>query len=171
MTDPMRRIRVVVTGALLLVLGVLILQALGYGIGFFLDPASGVGEFASPPPEIVDALTVALVGLVGVGMIGAAAMLGLAAMLIIRANPAGTYVAMTVGGVYILTGVSAWRAGWAWDASFYVCSGVLLLLLSLAVGWFRAARIEPTQGVDHEADGREPDGLGAELEHESGGDR
>ncbi|NNF15045.1 MAG: hypothetical protein HKN72_17600 [Gemmatimonadetes bacterium] len=171
MADPMRRIRFVVTGALLLVMGLLILQALGYGIGFFLDPASGVGEFASPPPEIVDELTIALVGLVGVGMIGAAAMLGLAAMLIVRANSAGTYVTMTLGGIYVLTGFSAWRAGWAWDASFYVCGGALLFLLSLAVAWFRAARIESAQGVDHEADGSEPNEVGAELEHESGGDR
>lgn len=138
MTDPMRRIRFAVTGALLLVLGLLVLQALGYGIGFFLDPASGVGEFASPPPDVVDELTVALVGLVGVGMLGTAAMLGLAAVLIVRGNSAGTYIMATIGGIYILAGFSAWRAGWAWDASFYVCSGALLLLLSVAVSWFHS---------------------------------
>lgn len=39
---------------LMLLMGVLILQALGHDIGFFLDPASGMGEFSSPPPIASD---------------------------------------------------------------------------------------------------------------------
>ncbi|MEQ8330367.1 MAG: hypothetical protein RH859_07910 [Longimicrobiales bacterium] len=128
-------VRFVLTTTLVLLIGLLVLQALGYGIGFFLDPASGVGEFASPPASDRDALTVALVGLVGVGMLGAATALGLAAVLILRRNPAGTYLAVAVGAVYVLAGISAFRAGWAWDASFYAGSGGLLMGLSVAVRW------------------------------------
>ncbi|NNF28059.1 MAG: hypothetical protein HKN73_12610 [Gemmatimonadetes bacterium] len=121
--------------ALLLVIAILILQAVGYGVGFFLDPVSGLAEFASPPPEGTDALTVALVGMTGVGMIGAAALLVLAAALTLGGRPAGGYLAITVGGVYILAGLSAFRAGWSGDAYFYVGAGLLLLVLAGGTVW------------------------------------
>lgn len=121
--------------ALLLVVGFVVLQALGYGVGFFFDPAGGVGEFASPPGDPEDELTIALVGLVGVGMLGTVLMLGLAVSLIMKSDPAGPYIAMTVGAVYVLAGVSAWRAGWTWDASFYAGAGTVLVLLAVAVRW------------------------------------
>lgn len=127
--------RAVTRTALFLLIGLLILQALGYGIGFFFDPASGAGEFASPPPEVADELTIALVGLVGAGMLGAALFLGLAAVLVWRTEPAGTWIAMTIGFVYVLSGASAYRAGWGWDAYFYAGTGALLFVLSLADRW------------------------------------
>ena len=126
---------------LLVVIGILILQSLGYGVGFFLDPAGGVGEFASPPVDPEDELTIALVGLIGVGMLGTVAMLALAVTLIMKTNPAGTYIAMTIGAVYGLAGASAWRAGWIWDASFYAGAGALLTL-AIAQRWLDARAIE-----------------------------
>ncbi|NNM34858.1 MAG: hypothetical protein HKO53_17405 [Gemmatimonadetes bacterium] len=135
MVDSVSRARSLLRVALLLVIAILILQALGYGIGFFLDPASGLGEFATPPPEGTDALTVALVGMTGVGMIGAAALLALAAGLVLGGRRAGGYVAITVGGVYILAGMSAFRAGWSGDAYFYAGAGLLLLVLAGAALW------------------------------------
>lgn len=133
MAEHGNAIRRLSTGALLLLIGVLILQALGYGIGFFLDPESGVGEFASPPPTTLDDLTIALVGLVGVAMIGTAVMLTTAALLIARGRRAGPVVSFVVGAVYVLAGVSAFRADWAWDGGFYATAGALLSLLSLTV--------------------------------------
>ena len=59
---------------------------------------------------------VALVGLVGVGMLGIAALLILSAILVCRANPTGAYVAMVIGGIYVLSGLCAFRAEWWWDA-------------------------------------------------------
>ncbi|NNF27035.1 MAG: hypothetical protein HKN73_07445 [Gemmatimonadetes bacterium] len=135
--------KTIVRIALLFVIGILILQSLGYGVGFFFDPAGGVGEFASPPVDPEDELTIALVGLVGVGMLGTVAMLALAVTLIVKANPAGTYIAMTIGAVYVLTGASAWRAGWTWDASFYACAGALLMVLAIAHRWLEARTAEP----------------------------
>lgn len=135
MNKSMRPVRLVSMIALLLVMGFLILQALGYGIGFFFDPTSGVGEFASPPSDPVDELTVALVGLVGVGMLGTAVLLAVSALLVIKGNPAGTYIAMVVGGVYVLAGVSVLRVGWAWDAYFYAGGGMILFLLALVQRW------------------------------------
>ncbi len=122
--------RVAVTLPLLLLMGVLVAQALGYGIGFFFDPTSGLGEFASPPPAEDSPLTVALIGLVGVGMLAAAAALSLAAILIFRRHPGGLHVAMFIGCVYVLAGVSVLRAGWTGDAGFYLGSGGLLVLLA-----------------------------------------
>ncbi len=135
MSTPLRPVRLVSTAALLLVMAFLILQALGYGIGFFVDPASGVGEFASPPPDPVDELTVALVGQVGVGMLGTAMLLALAGFLVVRRNPAGPCITMVVGAVYVLAGISAWRSEWAWDAYFYGGGGAVLFVLSLLVWW------------------------------------
>ena len=50
MVESRTRPPLALTAALVLLMGFLILQALGYGIGFFLDPVSGLGEFVSPPP-------------------------------------------------------------------------------------------------------------------------
>lgn len=125
--------RRIASTALLVVIGVLVLQALGYGIGFYLDPASGVDEFASPPPAIPDELTIALVGIVGAAMIGTAVMLTTAAVLVVRGNAAGALVSFVVGAVYVLTGVSSYRSDWAWDAGFYSATGLLLMLLSAVV--------------------------------------
>ena len=130
-----RYARLGVTAILLLLIGVLVLQALGYGIGFFFDPAGGLGEFASPPPPGEDELTVALIGLVGAGMLGAAAVLAVAFVLILRGKPAGSHLAMAVGCVYLLAGLSAFRASWTWDAYFYLASGGLLSSLSIVWRW------------------------------------
>ena len=132
MASDRRTLRRLLTVVQLLLIGLMILQALGYGIGFFLDPASGVGEFASPPPDVVDDLTVALVGLVGVAMLGTAVALSLAVFLVVRGVGAGHLLAAAVGLVYVLAGVSALRSGWAWDARFYAGTGGLLALLSMA---------------------------------------
>lgn len=124
-------VRLAVTTILLLLwTGFLILQALGYGIGFFFDPAARLGDFASPPPTADAELTTALVGLVGAGMLGAAAVLACAVVLILRRDPAAAYLVMAVGGLYVLAGVSAIRAAWTWDAYFYIGTGGLALLLA-----------------------------------------
>lgn len=142
MAPHRKALRPLLTTALFLLMGLLVLQALGYGIGFFIDPSSGVGEFGTEPPAVGDDLTVALVGLVGVGMLGVAALLVLAAILVWRANPDGAYVAMIVGGCYILAGVSAARAGWSWDAYFYSVTGGLLVFLSAAVRWVQSLQTD-----------------------------
>ena len=89
---------------------------------------------------MVDELTVALVGLVGVGMLGAAAVLALAAILIWRARPSGAYLAMITGGVYLLIAMRAHAAEWWWDARFYGAAGALLIVLSAAVRRLQASR-------------------------------
>ncbi len=126
-------IRRVLTTALLVLLGLLVLQSLAYGLGFAVDPAAGVGEFGQEPPPVVSDLTIGLVGLLGVGMLGMATLLTLSAVLIWRSNPAGASIAMVVGGIYLLAGLSAFRAGWMWDAYFYGITGPLLIILSAAV--------------------------------------
>jgi hypothetical protein len=137
-------VRRIVTTALLILLGLLVLQALAYGIGFAIDPAGGVGEFGQEPPPIVDDLTVGLVGLIGVGMLGMSALLTLSAVLIWRGIPTGATIAMVVGGVYLLAGMSALRAGWMWDAYFYGITGPLLIALSTAV---RVAQTQTSETV------------------------
>ena len=122
-------IRLIVTALLTFLIGFLVLQAVAYGIGFAVSPQGGVNEFGYAAPTVVDDLTVALVGLVGVGMVGVAALLVLAAILVWRANPAGAWVAIIVGGLYVLSGLQAVRAEWWWDAWFYSITGVLLLVL------------------------------------------
>ena len=131
----MTAIRLTLTAVLTCLMGFLVLQALGYGVGFAVNPASGVNEFGYGAPTVVDDLTVALVGLIGVGMLGVAALLVQAAILVWRANPAGTYIAMTTGVIYVLLGLQAVRAEWWWDAWFYSLTGALLVLLSAAVRW------------------------------------
>lgn len=128
----------ILTAALILLIGLLVLQALGYGIGFVVDPESGVREFGYETPTVVDDLTVSLVGLVGVGMLGTAALLTLSAILVLRRNSAGTYVAMILGGAYVAAGLCALRAEWWWDAGFYGGTGAALMVLSAAVAWLRA---------------------------------
>ncbi len=136
-----KTIHIVLTTVLILLIGLLVLQALGYGVGFAIDPETGVNEFGYEEPTVVENLTVALVGLVGVGMVGIAALLILSAILVWRGNPAGAYVAMMIGGIYVLSGLCAFRAEWWWDASFYTFSGALLIVLSAAVRWLpQAAR-------------------------------
>ena len=137
MAESLKPMRGVVTAALLLLTVVLILQALGYGIGFFFDPKSGVGEFASPPPAGDNELTVALIGLIGVGMLASAATLTLSAALVIKRRTAGPFLAMAVGFAYVLAGGSVLRVGWVWDASFYAGSGALLILLAVALRGLR----------------------------------
>ena len=73
MASYSRTIRIILTTALILLIGLLVLQALGYGVGFAIGPESGVREFGYEEPTAMDDLTVALVGLVGVGMLGIAA--------------------------------------------------------------------------------------------------
>lgn len=121
---------------LTLLIGLLVLQALAYGISFALNPEGGVGEFATKPTP-GDELTVALVGLVGVGMIGFAALMILSVLLVWRRNPAGAYVAMILGGIYIAVGLCALRASWGWDAWFYGITGASLIVLSAAVRWLQ----------------------------------
>lgn len=123
--------------ACLLLTGVLILQGLAYGVGFFLDPASGLGEFATPPGADDDQLAIGLVGLVGVAMIGAAALLAWSAILLFKDDAFAPRMTMLVGAMYVLAGISAYRVGWMWDASFYAGTGVLLFTLSVVVHRFR----------------------------------
>ncbi len=137
MTSRSETIRVTLTTVLSLLIGLLVLQALGYGVGFAMNPAGGVGEFGLEVPADVDDLTVALVGVVGVGMLGVAALLVLSAFLVWRANPAGAYVAMITGGVYVLAGLNAARAEMTWDANFYGITGASLIVLSAAVRWLQ----------------------------------
>jgi hypothetical protein len=132
-----RTIRITLTTVLVLLIGLLVLQPLGYGMGFAINPEGGVGEFGYDVPTAVDDLTVTLVGLVGVGMLGVAALLILSAILVWRANPAGAYVAMITGGVYVLAGLNAARAELWWDANFYSLTGASLILLSSAVRWLQ----------------------------------
>jgi hypothetical protein len=139
-------IRRILTAALTLLIGLLVLQALGYGIGFVIDPESGVAEFGYEKPTVVDDLTVTLVGLVGVGMLGIAALLILSAILVWRGNPAGTYVAVILGGIYVAAGLCALRAEWWWDAGFYGGTGASLIVLSAVVGWLHARRVPESDG-------------------------
>lgn len=139
--------RRIVKAALTLLIGLLVMQALGYGIGFVVDPASGVREFGYEKRTVVDDLMVTLVGLVGVGMLGIAALLTLSAILVWRGNPAGAYVAMVLGGTYVAVGLCALRAEWWWDAGFYGGTGASLIVLSAAEGWLHArARGEDAPG-------------------------
>ena len=131
---PQRKtIRILLTTVLTLLMGLLVLQAVAYGLTFALDPEAGVHEFASKPADGGDELAVALVGMVGVGMLGTAALLVLSAILVWRSNPAGTSIAMITGGVYVLAGLCAHRAAWEWDAWFYGLTGAALVILSAAV--------------------------------------
>ena len=98
MADTRKRIRTLLPGSLLLLIGLLVLQALGYGLGFFFDPSSGLGEFASRPPPGEDDLTVALISLVGVGMLEAATLLTWSAVLLFKREATGLHLAMVVGG-------------------------------------------------------------------------
>ncbi len=141
MTESRGRIGAVAKAACLLLTGMLILQGFGYGVGFFLDPVSGLGEFASPPRAEHDHLTVALVGLVGVAMIGASVLLTWAAVLVFKDDVLGPSMTMLVGALYVLVGISAYRVGWMWDATFYVGSGGLLVALSVAVRRFRLGAV------------------------------
>lgn len=136
--------RITLTTILTLLIGLLVLQALAYGLSFALDPESGVKEFGYEAPVVVEGLTVGLVGLVGIAMVGAAALLGLSAILVWRANPAGAYVAMIVGGAYVLAGLCAFRAEWWWDAYFYSIMGAALIVLSAAVRWLPARESRET---------------------------
>lgn len=133
-----RLIRKLLTAVLMLLIGLLVVQALGYGIGFAMDPESGVQELGGEEPSAVEDLTVALVGWVGVAMLGFAALLILSAILIWRADRAGAHVATILGGIYVLVGMRAFRAEWWWDAYFYSVTGALLVVLSLAVGWLQS---------------------------------
>lgn len=133
-----RTLRKILTALLLVLIGLLVLQALGYGIGFALDPASGVREFGYEKPNVVDDLTVTLVGLIGVGMLGTAALLTLAAILVWRRRPAGASIAMIIGGVYLLAGIRAYCAEWWWDAYFYFATGALLIVVSAVVRWLQS---------------------------------
>ncbi len=133
-----RLIRKLLTAVLMLLIGLLVVQALGYGIGFAMDPESGVQELGGEEPSAVEDLTVALVGWVGVAMLGFAALLILSAILIWRADRAGAHVTTILGGIYVLVGMRAFRAEWWWDAYFYSVTGALLVVLSLAVGWLQS---------------------------------
>ena len=133
MASYSKTIRSTLTTVLMLLIGLLVLQSLGYGVGFAIDPEGGVGEFGYEVPPAVDDLTVTLVGLVGVGMLGITALLILSAVLVWRANPAGAHVAMITGGIYVLAGMNAFRAALWWDANFYGITGVSLIVLSAVV--------------------------------------
>ena len=126
--------------ALTLLIGLLILQALAYGLGFLLDPASNAGEFGYEVAEPVDALTVALVRVVGISMIGAAALLALSVILVWRGVPAGTYIASVIGAIYIAVSLLAADAGSWWDAGFYGITGVALVALSSVVRWLQGGQ-------------------------------
>ena len=112
MVTLLKSLRVGLTAVLTVLIGLLVLQALAYGLTFAIDPAGGVKEFGYEAPTVVEDLTVALVGLVGVGMVGAAALLVFSAILIWRKNPAGAYLAIIVGAVYVLSGFCSFRAEW-----------------------------------------------------------
>lgn len=133
-----RTLRKILTAVLLVLIGLMVLQALGYGIDFALDPASGVREFGYEKSTVVDDLTVTLVGLIGVGMLGTAALLTLAAILVWRRRPAGASIAMIIGGVYLLAGIRAYCAEWWWDAYFYFATGALLIVVSAVVRWLQS---------------------------------
>ena len=81
-----------------------------------------------------------LVGMVGVGMLGIAALLILSAILVLCSNPVGTYVTMIVGGIYVLEGMCAFRAEWWWDANFYSLTGASLIVLSAGVRWLQSRK-------------------------------
>lgn len=138
MASYSKTVRLVLTTALSLLIGLLVLQSLGYGIGFAIDPAAGVDEFGYETPTVVEDLTIELVGLVGVGMLGVATLLMLSAILIWREEAAGAYIAVISGGVYVMAGIRAFHAGWWWDAYFYSGTGALLIILSLAVRWLQS---------------------------------
>ena len=57
-----KTVRLILTAVFIALIGLLVLQALGYGVGFAVDPESGVKEFGYEEPTVVESLTVALVG-------------------------------------------------------------------------------------------------------------
>ena len=138
MTTLRKTLQLFLKSVLTLVIAVLVLQALAYGLSFAIDPAVGVDAFGYEAPAVVDDLTVALVGMAGVGMIGTAALLVLSAILVWRVNPAGAYLAAIVGAVYLGLGRCSYRAEWWWDANFYGLAGTTLLVLAVAVRWLQA---------------------------------
>lgn len=141
-----RAVRTIVTTVLTLLIGLLVLQALAYGIGFASDPAGNAGEFGYEAPDPVDELTVELVRLVGISMIGNAALLAFSAILIWRASPSGAYLAMIIGAIYVVVAFGAVNAGQWWDAGFYGITGVALVVLSSAFRWLQARPASGTTG-------------------------
>lgn len=133
------RARVAARGAMLVLLLLLVLQAMAYGISFFVNPISGLEEFASPPPAEGQDLAVGLIGLLGVGMMGVAVALMWAMTLIGKGDLLGPRISMMIGVVYVLAGMSVVRVGWVWDAWFYSVCGSLLILLSTALRWLRSS--------------------------------
>ena len=133
----LRTVRIIMTTVLTLLIGLLVLQALAYGVGFALDPEANVGEFGYEAPDPLDQLTVELVRLVGISMLGSAALLGFSAILIGRAIPAGVYLAMIIGAIYVIIAFGAVDAEQWWDAGFYGITGVALVALSAAARWLQ----------------------------------
>lgn len=133
-----RAVRLILTTVLTLLIGLLVLQALAYGIGFAVDPEGNAGAFGYEAPDPVDELTVELVRLVGISMIGGAVLLAFSAILIWRATPAGAYLAMIIGGIYVVVGLHAVNEQQWWDAGLYGITGVALIVLAGATRWLQA---------------------------------
>ena len=75
--------------------------------------------------------------MVGIAMIGGAVLLVLAGILIWRAIPAGAYIALVIGGIYLAIALGAASAGQWWDAGFYGVTGAALIVLAAAVRWLQ----------------------------------
>ena len=119
--------------ALVLVLGVLALNALAYGCWFIAAPREGLGEFGYPTAPVLSG-ALYLVGLVGVAMLGAAAFALLAIFLLMRGRPGGLAVSLVLGASYLGVGLYALLNGMTVDALIYGGFGVLVTALSVAMG-------------------------------------
>jgi hypothetical protein len=133
-----RAVRLILTAVLTLLIGLLVLQAAAYGIGFAVDPVGNAGEFGFEAPDPVDELTVELVRLVGISMIGGAVLLAFSAILIWRATPAGAYLAMIIGGIYVVVALHAVNAEQWWGAGLYGITGAALIVLAGTNRWLQA---------------------------------
>lgn len=111
------------------ILSLLALNALAYGAWFITSPLQGLGEFG---PAIAPAAAGALylVSLVGMAMLGAAAIAVLAIYLLVRGRAEGFWMAGVLGVAYLGTGILALHNQLMVDAAIYGSFGVLVTVLT-----------------------------------------
>ncbi len=117
--------------ALLVIEGV---RSASYGFGFLTSRGPMLGGFGHDPAQGTPAVALTLIGILGVGLLTAAAVDGLCAWLILRGERAGFWLSFVLGGSHLLfAGVFASEA-MTFDAFFSLgMGGAIVLLASIAV--------------------------------------